>query len=897
MMRWLARFSESLFRRALRWMVPSLDEEDRREALQTFRELGLEARDRGLLAYLAFVLREARSLGALAVQERRGDEGPSGSGTLRGRGFLAWLVDTLAQDTRYAARNLARSPGFVTISVLSLTFGIAVSTGLFSVVNAALFRPLPHAQEPERLVRIFSGYQGSYAGPLSYPDFQDIRENIQTLEGVALFRDRNLILGAASEPTRQVWGMAVSENYFDVVGIRLARGRGFLPEDIAAGGEVAVIGYQLWEERFGRDPGILGQTLRVNGHSYTVVGVGPDGMTGINGPAMAEVIVPAMEAREERGHWSGSGIGRMKPGVTIRQVQAELDALSAHLREEYPDYWDGGGRGVLGLGAKGLRSAMLPEGPGVFLVVTAFLSVVGLILLIACSNVANLLLTRALNRRGEVAIRSAIGASGGRILGQLLTENLLLFGFAGALSLLLTYGLASVASTGGAAFLPPGRVNVGVDLRVVLFALGLALAMGLTFGLLPALQASRPNLVPALKGRGAPPKFRLLGLRNLLVGAQVGGSLVLVLVSLLLTQSLSHAGKLDLGFEPRGVVVMELNMTHGDYQEAEGRQFLSELTERVERLPGVTATALADVIPLQGGGTYLGGLEPEGYEPAPGERVSPGMNVVTPGYFDLTGIRLLTGRDFSEEDRAGSEPSIVVNQAFVNRYWPGESGVGKLIRSGERVPYRVVGIAEDISSQLPGEEPGAMIWLPFSQFYVPDMILHVRTTGDPRGLFQPLRDQVEDLNPQLPIVRMDRMEAVTANATLAHRILSVALGIAGVIAMALAMLGIYGVVSFSVSQRTREVGLRVALGAEATQVIGMVVREGLGLALIGLIPGILLSLAVAQLMRAALMGLSPLDPLAFGGSVGLLLLSVMAAALIPARRAARADPMEALRED
>jgi predicted permease len=303
------------------------------------------------------------------------------------------------------------------------------------------------------------------------------------------------------------------------------------------------------------------------------------------------------------------------------------------------------------------------------------------------------------------------------------------------------------------------------------------------------------------------------------------------------------------------------------------------------------------VIPLQGGGTYLGGLEPEGYEAAPGERISAGMNVVTPGYFDLTRIQLLRGRDFSEEDQSGSEPAIVVNQAFVDRFWPGESGVGKWVGSGKDLPYRVVGVVENIASQLPGEEPEAMIWLPFSQFYLPEMILHVRTTGNPQDLFQSLRDQVTDLNPQLPVTRLDRMEVVTANATLAHRILSAALGTAGALALALAMLGIYGVVSYSVSHRTREVGLRLALGAEAGEVIRMVVREGFTLALIGLIPGIVLSLAAARLMRSILMGLSPLDPVAFGGSIALLLVSVLVAAVGPARRAARADPMEALREE
>jgi len=694
-----------------------------------------------------------------------------------------------------------------------------------------------------------------------------------------------------------VTGLEVSENYFDVLGISMARGRGFLPEDITAGGKVAVIGYQLWQDRFGSDPGVLGRTLRIDGTPFTVIGVAPDGMIGLQEPVLVDVAIPTMEFRDSRGRASMTAVARLKTGVTLEQVQAELNAVAARLRQEYPDYWAGEAYETRGLTVLTLRKAMLPPGEaGVILVIVGFLGVLGLILLIACSNVANLLMTRAWKRRTEMAIRAAIGAPKRRILAQLLTENMMLFGLAGALSILFVHWFA-VSASHGISFLPPGRVQIGVDWRVALFVVGLVLATGLTFGLLPVLDASRPDLVPALRGREAPRKHRFLGVRNLLVGAQVGGSLVLVLVSLLLVQSLSHAGQMDLGFDAEGVSIVEVDLGQREYGEAEGRQFLASLMERVRALPGVTGTALASRIPLEGGSSLLGGIEPEGYEPAPNEYLHAYMDVVTPGYMELMGISLLRGRDIGDEDVAEAEPVLLVSQAFVDRFWPGESGLGKSVRSGSGTPYRVVGVVEDIPWILPGEDPEPAVWIPFSQSYDARMILHARTTEDPGTLLPSLREEVALLDPELPVIRLDRMESITANATLLHRILSFTVGIAGAVTLALAMLGIYGVVAFSVSQRTREVGLRIALGAEPGAVVGMVVREGVGLALIGLVPGLLIGIAAAVLMRAALLGLQPLDPLAFGGSVTLLLLAVAGASFGPARRAARCHPMEALREE
>jgi putative ABC transport system permease protein len=891
----------TLFRLALRVMAPSLAREEREEAAETFRGLAREARQRGGRAYLGFLLREIRALVTTRTdegRERRSTRAGAGAPGLRSpgtSGFAGRVADVFRQDVRYALRSLRRSPLFVTVSVLSLTFGISVSTGLFSVANAVLLRPLPYAAEPERLVRVFSTSRGSDRGLISYADFEELRPLVSTLTDVAAVRDQNMVLGSAVEGTRRRWGMEVSDNYFRVLGISMARGRSFEPEDVAAGRRVVVIGYHVWQDLFEGDPAVLGRTLTVNGKPHTVIGVAPERMVGLQGPAVVDVVIPSVdEAGDQGGAWS-TLVGRLRPGVTPEQAQAEMDALASRFRESHPDTWNSRAFGPQGLKVMTLAQALLPPGPAAVLMMVAFLAVVALILLIACSNVANLLLTRAMKRRDEVAIRSAVGASGKRILAQLLTENLILFGVAGALSLLLIHYLSVLAAT-GASFLPAGQANIEVDWRVVAFALGLAVATGLTFGLLPVVQAARPNLVSALKGRQAPPRHRLLGIRNLLVGAQVGGSLVLVLVSLLLAQSVSHADRLDLGFKGKGVAVLELNLANRDYDEVRARGFLEELRSRVDALPGVSGSALASGIPVRGSWTYMDDMEPEGYDPAPEERVEAEMNVVTPGYLQLMGIRLLRGRDLSSDDRMGGEPVVLVNKAFVDKYWPGDSGIGKYIRSGDRL-YRVVGVVDDIAWRLPGEDPAPFLWLPVAQYYDPHVAVHVRTSGDVGELLASLRRVVLEMDPQMPILRLDRMETLTATATQLHRSVSKALGLAGLITLCLAMLGIYGVVAFSVSQRTREVGIRVALGADRDRVVRMILREGMVLAMVGLVPGLIVSLVTAALMRAALLGLQPLDPMAFGGSIGLLLMSVLGASWAPAWRAARSDPMRALREE
>ncbi len=890
-----------LFGVLLRRASPSLGAAAAKEATDTFQRLWAEARGSGLRSSLAFLLREIRSLVQTARSERAAKTTPrcvtaGPSPTVRHRrGMLASLSEFIRWDVRLALRHLARSPGFVAVSLLSLAFGIGVSTVLFTALNSLVFRPTPYVQDPDALVRIVSTHRGRGRGPSAYPDFEDFRRSLASLEDVAAFRGGDLAVTTKSGETRMLRGLQVSEDYFDLLGIPLSRGRAFLPEDIASGGEVAVIGYELWQRTYDADPDILGRTIRINGRPFTIVGVGPPGMTGLSAPVLVEAVVPVQEGRDDRGHLSLGIVGRMREGVTLPQVQEELDALAQHMVETHPGNWNLFGENPRGLRALTELQARLPEGVPTALLSVGFLAVVGLILLIACSNVANLLLSRALQRRSEIAVRGAIGASRRRILTQFLTENLLLFGSAGILGLWVSSLLAGLARLGLPSRGFPGA-NLSVDLKVGIFAMGVSMLTGLTFGLLPALRASRADPMAALKGGTTGRRVRRLSLRSLLVGGQVAGSLVLVLVTLLLIQGLSHARTLDLGFDPSRVAVLSLDLDYGGYGKEDGQAWLASLTERLRSLSGVEEVALGSIIPLQGGGEYLGGVEPEGYELAPEEQVTLGFATVSPGYLDVVGMRLLRGRDFTPGDDEDGVKVALVNQAFVDRYWPGEDGLGRYVGmrgSDERV--EVVGVVANARYHAVDEDPPPHIWYPFAQSRRSDVIVHIRTAGDPRGLLPTFRQQVRDLDPELPILRADLMANVTDNATAPQRVLSSVLGAAGLMALALAMLGIYGVIGYSVSQRRREVGLRIALGAHPRRVVGMVVREGVLLSLVGLLPGLVLGGGAALALRSIFLGVSPLSPTAVAASAALLVLGAALASLAPALRAAGAHPMEALR--
>jgi predicted permease len=775
----------------------------------------------------------------------------------------------------------------------------AAATSVFSIINAVVLRPAPHVSDPERLVRLYASFAPDQPyGPFSHPDLADIGERTPTLAGVAAFHSVDMTMTTEASLSRRVSGLGVSENYFGLLGVSFPLGRGFIPEDEEPGKRVAIIGHGLWQREFGGDPAVLGQDIRLNGRRHTIVGVAPMGLLAHYEPIPLDVWVPIAEhIRNERDYLGLSIVGRMAEGATIVQVQGQLDLVSDRLLQDYPDSWTnytGEPRRITALSNR--TAAITPDKRAEVAAMFGALGiVVALVLLIACSNVANLLLTRAWRRRTEIAVRLALGAGRRRLVAQLLTESLILAGLAGTVGLLVIHWITTLLATGRFPIQLPGQIDVTIDWRVALFATGLSLVTGIAFGLVPALKASRTDLVSALKGLNTGARLGRLSIRNLLVIAQVAGSLVLVLTATLLLRSLQQARQVDIGFDPRDIAVVSLNLSHGQYEETEAAQFYADLLDRLNALPQVDGVAVARRVPLEGGSMRHGGVEPEGYELGPDEFLVVSQNTVSPGYFELIRMPLASGREFLDTDNDAAPPVAMVNEAFANRFWPGEDPLGKRVKLLEWV--EVVGVTRDAKYASITEGTTPFIWTPSSQEIQLSMRVHVRTRGDARALLPLIRGEIHALDADLPIVGSHLMTDLTRHAVLQYQVVSAVLSIAGAVALALAIMGIYGVTAFAVSQRTREVGIRVALGAKPRRVVEMVMREGLVLAAIGVTAGLPVVLLLTQLMRSVLVGVTPLDPSSFVVGIVLLALSAAAATVTPALRAAKVDPMVSLRSD
>jgi predicted permease len=810
------------------------------------------------------------------------------------------VMDNLFYDIRYAVRSLIRTPAFVVTTVLSLTVGILVSTAIFSVANATVLRPPPHVSDPDEVVKVILEHP-AYPNArflFSYPYYQDLAEQITTLEGLAGVQPEiEYTVRVGSNAEQRMFGEMVTENYFSLLGIPMALGRGFIAEDAETGGSVAVIGYRVWQSEFNGEHSVLGQTLRVDGKPYTVVGVAPAGVSLLGEiPVDVDVWLPIPpDYRENRSAGFLYPVGRRLDGVTTAQVEAECQTIAARFAEEYPDDWLDRNGDPVRLRVMTDRESRIPFGDSVLPILSVYLIVDLLIMLIVCSNVASLLLTRALRRKAEIAVRLALGAGRGRLVSQLLTESLVLFGLAGAFSLLLMHWLTQLISRGIGPV--PFAVNFTVDHRVLAFTVILTVLSGVIFGLAPALQASRPELAPALKGTDRSIRFRRFGVRNLLVLSQVAGSLVLVVLTALMVRGIRYADTIELGFDPQDVAVLSLDLSQRDYDRDSGIQFLNELTERMSGVAGVEGVAVADQVPLSGWLPRWGGLQVEGYEPAPDETIFATSNAISPGYFDVVRMPLLAGRDFDATDVRESPPVIIVNQAFVRRFWPDGEGVGRQVTLTSERQAEVIGVVRDAKYREVTEVSELHFWMPRTQAYRSQVEVHVRTRGDPAPFFATLRDQVRALDSELPIIEMRPMERVISQATLGQRLTAGVFGGVGLIALLLAVVGIYGVMAFAVAQRTREMGIRIAVGARPGRLVGMVVTESLALSAVGFGVGLVLAAAIAQLMRTMLFGISPLDPVSFGGSIALLATAAALAALMPALRAARVDPVVSLKSE
>ena len=821
-------------------------------------------------------------------------------------------METLGQDLRFAFRTLLKSRGLTTVAVLSLALGIGANATIFTFINSLLLRP-PLVHEPDRLLEVWqhNTTRGRGIGSdmqLSFPEYQYYRNHTSSFSDLGAFTGETPPViwnrGGDGETLRAA---LVSANFFSILGVQPALGRGFLPEDDsgATASPVVVLSHAVWQQRLASDPAIVGKTLTLNGRDYTVVGVAPAGFRGLvvgfspdvwTPMGMHEAISPALNLNERRMHWL-LAIGRLKPGVAARQASADLDVLGQQLATDFPD----------------TNKNLMPDAVAVELVPGPFrgvasgisavlMAVVGLVLLIACANVANLLLAKASSRRREVAVRIALGANRRRLIQQMLTESVLIAGIAGAIGLLLSLWAAPLLLSLMPAALPLG-ITVSPDIRVLAFTLLASIATGIIFGLAPALQQSALNQVDNLKDGAAHGGSSRSKLRNALVVAQVTACVVLLVGASLCLRSLLNARSIDPGFDTRNAVAAGLSVDTFGYDEARGRAFYARLLEQIRSLPGVRAASLTDHLPL-GQISRMQGVKIDGYEGTRGPSGMPGlaidMALIGPDYFDAMGIPVLSGRSFTHTDDSNAPPVIMINQQMAERFWPHQNPVGQFVTimgpHDSRERAEIIGVVKTGKYQSLGEDPKSFFYRPLLQDYEPGVQLIVRTTGD-TPIVDALRQQVRALDPRLALVGIETLEQHMQLPLFPARAAGLLLGLFGALALTLAVVGLYGVMSYSVSQRTREIGVRVALGARRIDVVRLIVGQGLRLTLSGMAIGVVCSLALTWILRSVLYGISATDPISFLAVAVVLTMVALAASYVPARWATRVDPMQALRTE
>lgn len=817
-------------------------------------------------------------------------------------------MEALLSDLRLSVRGLARRPAFTAVALLSLALGIGANTAIFTAVKAVFLQPFP-AREPERLVAVFTTLEGMPSLlPVSYPNFVDLRERSRAFSTLLTATPVSLSLsGGRGEPER-IDGEMVSGSYFDVFGIHAAQGRTFLPEeDSTPGGHaVVVLSHGLWQRRFGADPGVLGRTLSLNGHPFTVIGVAPREFRGTNGLSASDFWVPLMVHEqalrrrirpffEQRRATLLGVIGRLAPGITFAKAQEDLQRVGRELAREYPEANEG--RAVA---AVPILQALVDPNQRQSYVKAGFLlaAMVGVVLLVACANVANMLLARAAGRRREIAIRLAIGAGRGQLVRQLMLESLVLALAAGALGLLIASWSRGLVAGLETPYLP-ATMELALDARVLLFTLGLSLLTALLFGLVPALQASRPEVVTALKG-GEPATGaggRRFTPRSLLVVAQIALSLVSLIGAALFLLSLRNAQRIDPGFDSAHLLTASFDLDSSGYDEARGEQLLERMAERVRALPGVRSAAVAESLVLAGQ-TLRRTILVEGREPRPDETLIVQPNAVGLGYLDTMGIPVLRGRDFTSEDRAGGRRVTIVNRTMAERLWPGADPIGRRFSMKPTDDtFTVVGVAQDVKYNSLGEDPQLAIYLPIAQAYASSATLHVRTAGDPAQLAGPVRRTLRELEPSLPLISVRTLPQVLGALLWAPRAGAVLLALFGALAMVLAIIGIYGVMSYSVTQRHREIGIRLALGARRSNVVLLFLKEGLQMIFTGLALGLLAAFLSSRLIASLLYGVEARNAFAFMSAALLLALVAVLATYLPARRATAVHPMIVMRQD
>ena len=812
------------------------------------------------------------------------------------------FVDGFLQDSRYGARVLRRNPIFALTAALSLAIGIGATTTIFTVANALLLRASPGVAEPSRLVDIVPTMKGHFGLIFStYPVYLEVRERITTLQDVYAYEiePKPLSLrvlgsdsGRGAEGAERVFAGTVTFNYFEALGVPAAAGRVFSAGDGEQPGEgsVVVLSHDFWVRRFNSDRAAVGRPLQINGEPFVAVGVAREGFRGMS-VAAPDVWIPA--AADAAQLMTG---GRLKPGVSRAQAAAELNAIGRGLARENPNRF---GQLEWSVAFSSPLPALLRGVAAAF--IGLLMALVSIVLVIACSNVAGVLLARATARRREIAVRVTLGAGRARLVRQLLTETALLFVIGGTAGVALARGMTSLLLAALPAFPVPVNLSLPLDGRVLAFAAAVSLLAAVLSGMAPALHASRTDVISALKDESQGPSDRLR-LRNAFVVAQIAFSILLVVAAGLLGRALGRVTTTDQGFDPRGVEVASIDLSMAGYTDETGSVFAREFLERLRRLPGVESAALADRVPggpLQMEATKRGRGESLTVEPP---SVSWSVTRVEPGYFKTLRIPVVAGRDFSAVDRRGTQPVVIVDESTARRLWPGEEAVGKYLppvpgRTSEADPPKlVIGVARDVVQSGRGRDmPVLVLYAPLQQVYRPQLTIFARTS---RGERMPgaIRTLVTAMNPNLPILAAHTLEErQTGPVVLQLRIAALVSGTVGLVGLLLASIGIYGVTAYAISRRTREIGIRLTLGAQRADVVRMILRQGMSLVAIGGGIGLLLAAVAGRVLARLLFGLPPLDPITFGGAAVLFAAVGMAACYLPARRATRITAMEALR--
>ncbi len=809
----------------------------------------------------------------------------------------------LIQDLRYGLRMLRKDPGFTAIAILTLALGIGANSTIFSWINSTLLNPLPGVSKTSDLYALTSGGTAESPHVFSYPDFVDLRNRTQSFSGMLASSIYPMDLTGDGNPER-TWGTLVSANYFDVLNVRPILGRGFLPaEDEKPGGApVVVISYRLWQLRLGGNPRVVGTQLNIDRHPYTIIGVAPALFQGNQTGLRSELWVPiSMEAqlvtdggrlqRRDR-NWL-LVMGRVRDGVRPEQARQELDLLLQQLVRQFPDAHQAG----VHVGIYPLWRSPAGANAYFYLLLPMLMAIAGVVLLLACANVANLLLVRSVSRRREIAIRLSLGASRGRLVRQLFLESLMVAIAGGGLAMVITLWTASLFVR----FIPPAGIPIGLDVHADRTVLGMTLALSvltaIIFGVLPAVRASGIAPVTVLKEESgsASGGIRKARLSTVLVVAQLSLSLLLLICAGLIVRGFREAQRFDPGFKSDHVLLATFNLFSSGYNDQQGLEFQRQLQTRLENLPGVKSVALAGWIPM-GFGLSETSVLPEGYVAQPHEDMAVEDAEVSPGYFRTMEISLIGGRDFALADQPESQKVIIVNRAFADRYWPGQYAIGKRVQASG-VWRTVVGIAQTSNYDDLNEAPKPFVYLPLFQSYSSLAALHVRTYGDPLMAASAVEKTAHALLPDLALYDVTTLAARVEIATTGERIAGTFVGAFGVLALILGAVGIYGVVAYITRQRTHEIGIRLALGAQRSQVIRLVLIHGLRLTSAGLAIGLALSLILTRFIAPLMFDVSPTDPLTFA-VVCLLLSSVaVAACVIPARRAMHVDPMVALRHE